>query len=385
MAAKKKAEATVVTMSDGDIVDVETGEVQEAPTMALVQTGGERAGMVALAAMSDEEFEAEMGAAKRVLARLDRIMEEVMEEGTDYGVIPGVKRPALLQDGAVQICRLFKLVPTFTRDVKYGDGVTAPQVTVISDCLLHLGSADGPVVGTGGGACSSWEKKYRYRNADRECPDCKKVGTIIKGKEEYGGGWLCFAKKGGCGTKWPNGAPAIEGQTLGQIENPDVYEQLQTIMWMADKRAHVGATRRTTGASRKFTQDEDIIQHGGGSQPEAKREAPSAPAPARPAPGLGWPTEEQPRTKPAPPQPQKRSAAEVKAERDRVPEPIEVARAELDYALQCDCITQADKDAAIKYVARNAEKGAELDALRKITKHIKDLLAERKCLHDLPF
>lgn len=379
MATKKKAEPVIV---DGEVVDTETGEVQEAPvSQALVQTGGERAGMVALAAMSDSEFETEMESAKRVLARLDRIMEEVMEEGTDFGVIPGVKRPALLQDGAVQICRLFKLVPTFIREVKYGDGVLEPQVTVLSDCMLHLGSAEGPVVGTAGGACSSWEKKYRYRNADRECPECQKQGTIIKGKEEYGGGWLCFAKKGGCGAKWPNGAPAIEGQVLGQIENPDVYEQLQTIMWMADKRAHVGATRRTTGASRKFTQDEDIIQQQhGGPQPEAKREAPSAPAPARAAEALPKPP------KPAPP---KKASAEhhtdIKAERDQVASPLDIARAELEYSLRCECITETDKEAAKKYVERNAAKGAELDALRKMNTHVKALLTERGCLHDLPF
>ena len=391
MATRKKADPVIV---DGEVVDPETGEVQEPETaLAVVQTGTDRAGMVALAAMSESEFEAEMEAAKRVLARLDRIMDEVMEEGTDFGIIPGVKRPALLQDGAVQICRLFKLVPTFERKVDYGDGVVAPQVTVVSDCLLHLGSADGPVVGTAGGACSSWEKKYRYRNADRECPECKKVGTIIKGKEEYGGGWLCFAKKGGCGAKWPNGAPAIEGQVLGQIENPDVYEQLQTIMWMADKRAHVGVTRRTTGASRRFTQDEDIIQHSQpvAPQPEAKREASKA-APARGITDTGWPVEEPPKPKPAPAMTRgdrDRAARDEAAKGSKVVDKefsaVEVARADLDYALQCDCITQADKDAAVKYVARNAEKGAELDALRKITQHIKALLTERKCLHDLPF
>lgn len=34
------------------------------------------------------------------------------------------------------------------------------------------------------------------------CPECGKVGAIIKGKEEYGGGFLCFKKKGGCGFKF---------------------------------------------------------------------------------------------------------------------------------------------------------------------------------------
>jgi hypothetical protein len=43
------------------------------------------------------------------------------------------------------------------------------------------------------------------------------------------------------------------------VENPDPFDQAETILQMADKRAHVMATRRTTGASRRFTQDDDIV------------------------------------------------------------------------------------------------------------------------------
>lgn len=42
------------------------------------------------------------------------------------------------------------------------------------------------------------------------CPECKKTDAVIKGKAEYGGGYLCFKKKGGCGAKW-----ATEKQTAG--------------------------------------------------------------------------------------------------------------------------------------------------------------------------
>lgn len=34
------------------------------------------------------------------------------------------------------------------------------------------------------------------------CPACGVVGAIIVGKPEYGGGWLCFRRKGGCGAKF---------------------------------------------------------------------------------------------------------------------------------------------------------------------------------------
>jgi hypothetical protein len=34
------------------------------------------------------------------------------------------------------------------------------------------------------------------------CPECKTNKSVIVGKAEYGGGFVCFAKKGGCGQKW---------------------------------------------------------------------------------------------------------------------------------------------------------------------------------------
>jgi hypothetical protein len=41
-------------------------------------------------------------------------------------------------------------------------------------------------------------------NEFSKLPSCPKCGkdAIIKGKEEYGGGYLCFKKKGGCGAKF---------------------------------------------------------------------------------------------------------------------------------------------------------------------------------------
>jgi hypothetical protein len=52
--------------------------------------------------------------------------------------------------------------------------------------------------------------------ARRELPDCPKCGhnrSVIVGKAEYGGGMVCFKKKGGCGHNWhpeAQGPPAEE-------------------------------------------------------------------------------------------------------------------------------------------------------------------------------
>lgn len=40
----------------------------------------------------------------------------------------------------------------------------------------------------------------------RPCPSCGQ-DAIIKGKAEFGGGLVCFKKKGGCGAKWKDESP----------------------------------------------------------------------------------------------------------------------------------------------------------------------------------
>ena len=51
--------------------------------------------------------------------------------------------------------------------------------------------------------------------APAPCPVCGKR-AIIKGREEYGGGWLCFNKRGGCGAKWPEGPYPVAAPTTAQ-------------------------------------------------------------------------------------------------------------------------------------------------------------------------
>jgi hypothetical protein len=116
-------------------------------------------------------------------------------------------------------------------------------------------SKDGAPVGEGIGSASSWESKYRYRQGQRECPECGKAGSIIKGKDEYGGGWLCFKKKDGCGAKFADGDPAIESQQVEKVANPDVADIFNVVQKMAQKRAYVAATLTATGLSGRFTQD----------------------------------------------------------------------------------------------------------------------------------
>ena len=73
-------------------------------------------------------------------------------------------------------------------------------------CRLWRGSLP---VAEADGSCNSWEKKYRFRSGERIWPACAAT-AIIKGRPEYGGGWLCYRGKGGCGAKWSDGDTVIE-------------------------------------------------------------------------------------------------------------------------------------------------------------------------------
>lgn len=181
---------------------------------------------------------------------------KLMERGEDYGEIPGTKKPTLLKPGAEKLCNLFGLIPRYDQvqtieDWTGVDHAGEPFFYYRVKCSLWRGDA---LMGEGEGSCNSWESKYRYRKSERVCPLCGK-DTIIKGKAEYGGGWLCFPKKGGCGAKFKEKDPAIEKQIVGRVANPEIHDQVNTVLKMANKRAQVAATLNATGASRFFTQD----------------------------------------------------------------------------------------------------------------------------------
>jgi hypothetical protein len=216
---------------------------------------------------------------------MTQVAQTLMVEGVDYGVIPGTgSKPTLLKPGAERLCTLFGLSPELH------------EVAAVEDWSgeSHGGEPffyfhykvrlmkNGILLGEGTGSCNSRETKYRYRAAERRCPKCCKA-AIIRGREEYGGGWLCFPKKGGCGAKFKVGDAAIEGQSAERVINQDIADQVNTIQKMASKRALIAAVLIATNASEFYTQDMEemaVID----IPPEGRR-APAEPEPqAKPQP-----------------------------------------------------------------------------------------------------
>jgi hypothetical protein len=191
--------------------------------------------------------------AGELVARLDVIreaMHSAMREGIDYGRIPGVDKPTLLKPGAEKLGVLFQLDVQLANTKTWGPG---EHLTVETKATVYH-VPTGQRLGFGEGLATTREKKHAKRKQERECPQCG-VSAIIKGKAEYGGGWVCFKKKNGCGAKFRDGDPAIEDQHVGEIENPDLPDSWNPVVKMAAKRARVDAVLAVTGASALFTQD----------------------------------------------------------------------------------------------------------------------------------
>ena len=190
--------------------------------------------------------------ARERLMQFQQFVKEYLVDGEDFGTIPGTPKPTLYKPGADKLCELYGLADEYEvtqRTEDFERGLFDYEVK----CVL-VRKPEMLLVSTGLGSCNSYEKKYRWRDAQRKCPVCGKE-SIIKGKEEYGGGFLCFAKKGGCGAKFSDDDPAIVSQSVGKVQNEDIADIKNTILKMAKKRSKIDATLSATRSSGIFTQD----------------------------------------------------------------------------------------------------------------------------------
>jgi hypothetical protein len=187
---------------------------------------------------------------------LSKFVHQHMTKGTDYGVIPGTNtKPTLLKPGAEKLCRLFGLatdttlvycVEDFTGK-EHGEPLFYYRYRTVLTWRSEL-------IATCEGSCNSWEKKYRYRDEKPTCPRCG-VRAIRKSEREF----YCWRKIEGCGATFPLSFAEIASQPIGKVPNNEIFDQINTLQKMAQKRSLVGAVLLGTAASEFFTQDlEDI-------------------------------------------------------------------------------------------------------------------------------
>jgi len=209
-----------------------------------------------------EKYESKPLTAKDIqgqVALIQEVMKGVMKDKEHYGVIPGCgDKPALLKPGAEKLNLTFRMAPDpETEIIDMGNGHREYRVK----CILRS-IETGLFLGAGVGSASTMETKWRFRKGEQKCPKCGKE-AIIKGKQEYGGGWLCFKKKGGCGEKFKDGDPSIENQEMGRVEYENPADYYNTCWKMAKKRSLVDGVLTVTAASDIFTQDvEEMAENG---------------------------------------------------------------------------------------------------------------------------
>lgn len=230
-------------------------------------------------------------------AVLGEYIKAQMVEGEDYGVLPGTNndrskgavRKVLFKPGAEKLIGLFRCVPKFHVDgsvEQWDTGLFHYRIR----CDIVLQDDEAIVVASGLGSCSTYESKYRWRNADRTCPNCG-AAAILRSKyppKDYPDdepGWYCFSKKGGCGANFEHADDRITGQTTGRVQNPDILDTVNTVLKMAKKRAAVDAALSLSRCSDIFTQDVGDDDHEERRpEPARQQQKPASPPPPPPKP-----------------------------------------------------------------------------------------------------
>ena len=165
---------------------------------------------------------------------------------------PGSDKDTLLQPGA-QV--LNKLLGVYIRPLKEERLFDFDRGFFLYEHTVEIVNIQtGRVEAVGVGSCNSYEIKYRYRNANRQCPKCK-VEAIFQSK--YEPGWYCNRKAGGCGANFAMKDPLITSQATGKVLNENPADQLRTYQAMSIKRAHVSATAAHTCCSDIWGADGD--------------------------------------------------------------------------------------------------------------------------------
>jgi hypothetical protein len=223
---------------------------------------------------------ADMKANRALTAQFFR---DVLEEGVDYGVIPGTDKPTLYKAGAESLCELYGYAPTYTID-ETKDLETGFLRCVVTTTLIQRGT--GEVVAQGVGECNTREAKYFYRWMPeweiKKFPDLVSVKETLK-KEER---------------SWTDKKTKERRKTMFyRIENDDLFTLWNTVLKMAKKRSHVDATLSATRSSGLFLKGkeglEDFIEaeyaetpeEPAQDEPEATVQAPPRPAPPIPPTG----------------------------------------------------------------------------------------------------
>jgi hypothetical protein len=255
---------------------------------------------------------------------MNQFIGKVLEEGSDYGAIPGAgTKKVLLKAGAEKLSSIFGLAPRFVPVQTLEDWTGAehggePLFYYEYRCELSRG---GRFAGEGIGSCNSWESKYRYRwvpasamPADADLSRLpSRSSSVVEfdfaiDKAETGGQygkpaeyWAKWKAAIGTGEarrvkKTTRGGKEMDAWEMGgtayRVPNDQFGDIINTCQKMAQKRALVAAVLVVTNCSDAFTQDVEDFEDS--PPPPAQRAAPpvqqQAPPPPPTDPNRPWTT-----------------------------------------------------------------------------------------------
>lgn len=139
-----------------------------------------------------------------------------------------------------------------------GSGVTYAKRYSLSSLIGLASEADDD-----GNAASGNDASVSKRPAMPVCPKCNENTAVIVGKPEYGGGFVCFGKKGGCGWKWQLPEGVTTADKIPPPAEKTVYqralEEITKAVQNHDKEhlRKVAAKAHERKAEGKLTESED--------------------------------------------------------------------------------------------------------------------------------
>jgi len=198
------------------------------PSVAVAEVDEERA-----VALRPKLTDAAIKAITYDLQMAQKLVMEALEEGVDYGQIPGVPGKGLWDPGASTIMNAFETRPR--HNVLYHEENDKLISWALEAEIIHR--ASGVVVGAGVGACSTREPKYKYRWVEKA--EAHRLGYADPEIENM------KTKKG---KRWTDAGQVYQVDEY-RVENPEYGEQVNTIFKMAAKRAEVDAAQTLPGVA----------------------------------------------------------------------------------------------------------------------------------------
>lgn len=215
-----------------------------------IQSGQDQGSPMMIESLSIEQ-------AQKTFTNLQAFIKTQMRQGTDYGIIPGCKKPSLYKPGAEKLVFFHglgvKLEPTSETIV---DWKSSPQFFNFAYRATVYNPRTMAVIATADGSCNSKEEKYAYRWVpEKQVPR----GT---NKEEL----QSKSMKGKYGAF-----------VVYRLDNTEIAGLNNTICKMAQKRAFVAAALIACRASDIFTQDVEE-EEGEGQEPQGDSKASPGPS-----------------------------------------------------------------------------------------------------------